>query len=119
VAWIFEKRGVIVVDGERYTEDDLIAAIDAGAEDVQEDGDLLKVIADPSDLAQVREALDTAGVQIQSSDLAMEPRSVVEVDESAAPALLRLLDALEEHDDVNEVRANFDIPQELLEQVAA
>jgi YebC/PmpR family DNA-binding regulatory protein len=119
VAWIFEKRGVVVVDAERYGEDDLIAAIDAGAEDVEQDGDLLKVITDPADLATVREALETAGVEIQSSDLAMEPRNVVEVDESAAPALLRLLDALEEHDDVNEVHANFDIPEEVLEKAVA
>jgi YebC/PmpR family DNA-binding regulatory protein len=119
VAWIFEKRGVIVVDGERYGEDDLIAAIDAGAEDVEEDGDLLKVIAKPGDLATVREALESAGVEIQSSDLAMEPKSLVEVDESAAAALLRLLDALDEHDDVNEIHANFDIPAELLEKAAA
>src|ERR687887_1049233 len=83
VAWIFEKRGVIVVDGDRYGEDDLIAAIDAGAEDVQEDGDLLKVISDPADLAKVREALAQAGVEVQSSDIAMEPRNLVEVDESA------------------------------------
>jgi YebC/PmpR family DNA-binding regulatory protein len=119
VAWIFEKRGVIVVDGERYGEDNLIAAIDAGAEDVEEDGDLLKVIADPSDLATVREALEAAGVEIQSSDLTMEPKNLVEIDESTAPALLRLLDALEEHDDVNEVHANFDIPAEVLEKAAA
>ena len=118
VAWIFEKRGVIVVDGDRYSEDDLIAAIDAGAVDVQEDVDLLKVITDPADLARVREALQASGVEIQSSDLAMEPKSTVEVDEVAAPTLLRLLDALEEHDDVSEVHANFDIPQEVLETAA-
>jgi YebC/PmpR family DNA-binding regulatory protein len=119
VAWIFEKRGVIVVDGERYGEDDLIAAIDAGAEDVQEDGDLLKVITDPATLSAVREALEEAGVEIESSDLAMEPKSTVEVEEGSAATLLRLLDALEEHDDVNEVHANFDIPEEVLERVAA
>ncbi len=118
VAWIFEKRGVIVVDAERYGEDDLIAAIDAGAEDVQQDGDLLKVISDPSQLQGVREALKDAGVEIQSSDLAMEPKSLVDVDEASAGSLLRLLDDLEEHDDVNEVHANFDIPEEVLEKVA-
>jgi YebC/PmpR family DNA-binding regulatory protein len=118
VAWIFEKRGVIVVDAERYGEDDLIAAIDAGAEDVQQDGDLLKVISDPPQLQEVREALEAAGVEIQSSDLAMEPKNLVDVDESAAGSLLRLLDDLEEHDDVNEVHANFDIPEEVLEKVA-
>jgi YebC/PmpR family DNA-binding regulatory protein len=119
VAWIFEKRGVVVVDGKRYGEDDLIAAIDAGAEDVQEDGDLLKVVSDPADLAAVRQALDEAGVEIQSSDLAMEPKNVVEIGEDNAKTLLRLLDALEEQDDVNEVHANFDIPEEVLEQAAA
>jgi YebC/PmpR family DNA-binding regulatory protein len=118
VAWIFEKRGVIVVDADRYGEDDLIAAIDAGAEDVQQDGDLLKVISEPSQLTAVREALERAGVEIQSSDLAMEPKNLVEVEESAARALLRLLDSLEDHDDVNEVHANFDIPQEVLEKAA-
>jgi YebC/PmpR family DNA-binding regulatory protein len=118
VAWIFEKRGVVVVDAERYGEDDLIAAIDAGAEDVQRDGDLLKVITDPADLAAVRTALTDAGVEVQSSALAMEPSSVVDVDESSARPLLRLLDDLEEQDDVNEVHANFDIPEEILETVA-
>jgi YebC/PmpR family DNA-binding regulatory protein len=119
VAWIFEKRGVIVVDGDRYGEDDLIPAIDAGAEDVQQDGDILKVITEPASLAPVREALERAGVEIQSSDLAMEPKSTVEVDGSSARPLLRLLDDLEDHDDVSEVHANFDIPQEVLEEVAA
>ena len=119
VAWIFEKRGVVVVDGERYGEDDLIPAIDAGAEDVQEDGGLLKVVSEPGRLAAVREALEASGVEVQSSDLAMEPKSVVDVGESEAPTLLRLLDALEEQDDVNEVHANFDIPEEVLEKAAA
>jgi YebC/PmpR family DNA-binding regulatory protein len=119
VAWVFEKRGVVLVDGDRYGEDDLIAAIDAGAEDVQEDGDLLKVISVPAALGEVRAALEGAGVEIQSSELAMEPRNVVEVGEREAPALLRLLDALDDQEDVNEVHANFDIPEELLERAAA
>jgi YebC/PmpR family DNA-binding regulatory protein len=118
VAWIFEKRGAIVVDGARYGEDDLIAAIDAGAEDVREDEDLLRVITDPGDLSAVRAALEESGVAIQSSDVTMEPKSTVEVGEADAGALLRLIDALEEHDDVNEVHANFDIPEEILEKAA-
>jgi YebC/PmpR family DNA-binding regulatory protein len=119
VAWIFEKRGAIVVDGNRYGEDDLIAAIDAGAEDVREDGDLLRVITDPGDLSAVRTVLEESGVEIQSSDVAMEPKSTVEVDESDVGALLRLIDALEEHDDVNEVHANFDIPDDVLVKLAS
>src|SRR6185312_7592426 len=93
VAWQFEKRGVILVDGERYGEDDLMAAIDAGAEDVAEDGDLVKVLTPAGDLAQVRAALEGAGVEIQSAELAMEPKSVVEVGGSDATQLLRLMDA--------------------------
>jgi YebC/PmpR family DNA-binding regulatory protein len=107
VAWIFEKRGAVVVDGARYGEDDLIAAIDAGAEDVQEDGDLLRVLSEPGDLTAVREALESAGVEIQSADLAMEPKSTVVVKGDEAKRLLELLDDLSEHDDVNEVHANF------------
>jgi YebC/PmpR family DNA-binding regulatory protein len=119
VAWIFEKRGVVVVDADRYGEDDLIAAIDAGAEDVREDGDSLRVIAAPGDLAAVRAALEEAGVEVQSADLTMEPKSTVEVKGTDAEWLLRLVDALEEHDDVNEVHANFDVPAEIIEKLAA
>jgi YebC/PmpR family DNA-binding regulatory protein len=119
VAWIFEKRGAIVVDGERYGEDDLIAAIDAGAEDVREDGGQLRVICEPSDLKAVREALEASGVEVESSDVAMEPKSTVMVKGSEAEWLLKLVDALEEHDDVNAVHANFDVPQEIIEKLAS
>jgi YebC/PmpR family DNA-binding regulatory protein len=119
VAWIFEKRGVVLVNGERYGEDDLLAAIDAGADDVSHDGDLLKVVCEPGALGAVREALEAEGVEINSAEVAMEPKSVVEVGESDAPALVRLMDALDDHDDVNEVHANFDIPEQVLEGLAA
>jgi len=114
VAWIFEKRGVVVVDGNRYGEDDLIVAIDAGAEDVREDGEQLRVVCEPANLAAVREALEAAGVEVT-----MEPKSTVMVKGSEAEDLLRLFDTLEEHDDVNEVHGNFDVPQEILEKLAA
>jgi YebC/PmpR family DNA-binding regulatory protein len=119
VAWQFEKSGVILVDGERYGEDDLMPAIDAGAEDVAEDDDLLKVTTAASDLAAVRTALDEAGVEVQSAELSMEPKTTVEVGEGDAPGLLRLMDALEDHDDVDSVHANFDVPEEILEKEAA
>jgi YebC/PmpR family DNA-binding regulatory protein len=119
VAWIFEKRGVVVVDGARYGEDDVIAAIDAGAEDVQEDGEQLRILSEPSDLAAVRGALESAGVQIQSAEVAMEPKSTVMVKGTDAEWLLKLVDTLEEHDDVNEVHANFDVPAEIIEKLAA
>jgi YebC/PmpR family DNA-binding regulatory protein len=119
VAWQFEKRGVILLDGERYGEEDLMPAIDAGAEDVSEDGDLLKITTAASDLTVVRSALESAAVEVQSAELSMEPKSTVEVGEGDALALLRLMDALEEHDDVDSVHANFDVPEEVLEKAAA
>ncbi len=118
VAWIFEKRGVLAVDGARYGEDDLIAAIDAGAEDVREEGDLLRVLCEPASLSAVREALETGGVEIQSADVTMEPKSTVEVKGNEAKSLLGLIEDLEDDDDVNEVHANFDIPDEVLQQLA-
>jgi len=120
VAWQFENRGVVVVDGERYSEDDLLPAIDAGADDVAADGDLLKATSDPRSLAAVRAALEEAGVEIESAELTMEPKSVVEVySESEARALIKLIEELDDHDDVEAVNANFDIPEALLEQAAA
>jgi transcriptional/translational regulatory protein YebC/TACO1 len=111
---------VVLVDGERYAEDDLIAAVDAGAEDVATDGDLLKVTSEPSDLVAVREALEAEGVEVQSSELSMDPKTVVEIsEEGTARRLVGLMETLDDHDDVDAVHANFDIPAELLEQAAA
>ena len=119
VAWIFDKRGAITVDATRYGEEDLITAIDAGAEDVQEDGDTLRILSDPSNLSAMREALEAAGVQIRSAEVSLEPKSTVEVGERDAIELLGLLEELSEHDDVSEVHANFDIPEEVMQRVAA
>jgi YebC/PmpR family DNA-binding regulatory protein len=120
VAWQFEKRGVVLVDGARYSEDDLIVAIDAGAEDVSEDGDLLKVTSDPSSLAAVREALLGSGIEVRDTALAMEPSNVVEVsDAGEVKRLMALMSALDDHEDIEAVHSNFDVPEELLEQVAA
>jgi YebC/PmpR family DNA-binding regulatory protein len=118
VAWVFEKRGVVMVDAERYSEDDLMPAIDAGADDVSHEGDSLKVVGAAEDLAAVREALESAQVEIESAELTMEPKSVVEVGGGDASSLMRLMDALDEHDDVEAVHANFDIPADVLEQPA-
>jgi YebC/PmpR family DNA-binding regulatory protein len=119
VSWQFSKRGVILVDGDRYGEDDLMVAIEAGAEDVGEDGDVLKVVTGAADLAAVRGELEGAGIEIESAELSMEPKSTVEVGEGEAPGLLRLMDTLEDHDDVDAVHANFDVPEEIIERVAA
>ena len=118
VAWQFEKRGVILVDAERYGEDDLMVAIDAGAEDVADDGGSLKVMTEPADLVPVRSALEDAGIEIESADLVMDPKTTVEVDEGDAARLIKLMDALDEHDDVDAVHANFDIDERTLASLA-
>jgi YebC/PmpR family DNA-binding regulatory protein len=119
VAWIFEKRGVVTVDGSRYGEDDVLPAIDAGAEDVRDEGEELRILSEPGALADVRAALEESGIEIVSSDVTMEPKTSVEVGKGDARSLLGLLDALEEHDDVSAVHANFDIPEEILTEIAA
>jgi YebC/PmpR family DNA-binding regulatory protein len=119
VAWMFEKKGVLLVDANRYSEDDLMAAIDAGAEDLSSEGDSIRIVCEPSRLRAVREALEESNVEVQSTEQSMLPRSVVDVGTDDARKLLRLLDALDEHDDVDQVHANFDIKAEVLEEVAA
>jgi YebC/PmpR family DNA-binding regulatory protein len=118
VAYLFDKRGVIVVDANRYSEDDLMPAIDAGAEDIALDEDVYEVITEPADLATARDALAAAGVELESADLTQRPRARVPVDESDAGKLMKLIDALEENDDVNAVHANFDVDSAVLERVA-
>jgi len=118
VAYLFDRKGLVVVDAERYTEDDLMAAIDAGAEDIALDADVYEVVSDPSDLTAVREALAAAGVEIEAAEVAMQPKSRVPLEEDAAAKLMRLIDALEDQDDVDAVHANFDVDAEVLERVA-
>ena len=119
VAWIFEKRGVVLVDAERYTEDDLMAAIDAGAEDVVLDENVFEVLSDPGELQAVRQAIEEAGVEIQSAEITMRPTTRVELPEDRVGTLLRLVEALEDDDDVVAVHANFDVDTAVLERLAA
>jgi YebC/PmpR family DNA-binding regulatory protein len=119
VAYNFDKKGVIVVDGERYSEDDLMIAIDAGAEDISREDDAWEVITEPSDLTAVRRALEDAGVELQNAEVTQRPKVLVPVDEDTAAKLLRLVDALEDNDDVDAVHANFDVDAEVLERLMA
>ncbi len=118
VSYLFDKRGVIVVDASRYDEDDLMAAIDAGAQDIAPDEDVYEIVSEPSDLGAVREALQTAGVEIESADVTQRPTVRVPVDEADATRLMKLIDALEEFDDVGAVHANFDVDADVLERIA-
>ena len=118
VAYLFDKTGVIVVDGERYTEDDLLVAVEAGAEDIEADEDALEVLTAPADLQLVRGALEQAGVELQSAELIWRPKTRVEVDEDGLKKLLRLIEALEDSDDIGDVHANFDASADVMERVA-
>lgn len=118
VAWMFETFGVVVVDGSNHSEDDLIIAIDAGASDVVEEDGKLRVLAEPTDLTAVRKAIEAEDIEIESAGLEVIPKNTVEIEESEAGTLIKLLEAIEDQDDVNEVHANFDIPDEVLEKLA-
>ena len=118
VAWNFDKKGVVLVDAERHHEDDLIVAIDAGAEDLARDENVWEIVTAPGDLQAVRDALSEAGVEIQSADVTMRPQSRVEVEEGQVARVLRLLEDLEDQDDVSAVHANFDIDTATLERLA-
>jgi YebC/PmpR family DNA-binding regulatory protein len=120
VAWLFERRGVILVDGEVDEDELTLAAAEGGADDVSLDGSTYQVIAPAESLTSVREAIEAAGIEVQSSELTMIPKTTIELeDESAAKKVLRMMDALEENDDIQDVYANFDIPERVLEEVAS
>ena len=121
VTWLFERRGIVLVDAEGVDEDELtLAAAEGGADDVRRDGTSFEVTSAPESLVSVREAIEAAGIPIASAELTMVPKTTIEVDEeSAAKKILRLMDALEENDDVQDVYSNFDIPEQVLEAVAS
>jgi YebC/PmpR family DNA-binding regulatory protein len=119
VAWQFDRKGVIVVEREGVDEDELMeVALAGGAEDIAEDGAQWQITTDPADLAAAREALADGGIGYASAELTMVPRATVEVSEREARQVLRLIDELEDNDDVQDVYANFDISEEILEAVA-
>jgi len=120
VAWLFGRKALALVDGERYDEEEvMLAAAEGGAEDVEPDGSSLRITAPAEGVQSLRDALETAGIEVESADVTMLPKTTVEVeDEATARKILRLMDALDENDDVQDVYANFDIPERVLEAVA-
>jgi YebC/PmpR family DNA-binding regulatory protein len=118
VAYLFEKRGVIVVDAERYSEDDLLPAIEAGALDIGIDDDVYEIQTEPGALQEVRAALEQAGIELQSAEVTQLPTTKVHLDEDGATKLMRLIETLEDNDDVGDVHANFDVDADVLERVA-
>jgi YebC/PmpR family DNA-binding regulatory protein len=118
VAYLFDKKGTVVVDASRYSEDDLLPAVEAGAEDISVDGDVFEVVSEPAEFTAVRDALEHSGVELESAEMAYRPSSLVPIGEGQATMLMRLIESLEESDDVDAVHANFDAPADVLERVA-
>ncbi len=118
VAYLFSQCGLIVVDAEAHSEEQLMVAIDAGAEEIELDEDVYEVITPAAALSAVRAALDQAGIGYQSAELVQRPAVRVEIDEADASTLLKLIDALEDNDDVGDIHANFEIDAEVLDRIA-
>ena len=120
VSWQFERKGVVILPKKADEDELMLVAMEAGAEDLQDQGDTWQLTAGPADLARLRGALEAAGIPFDSADLTMLPTTSVPLtEEGDARRVLRLIDALEEHDDVQNVYANFDIPDSILEVVEA
>jgi YebC/PmpR family DNA-binding regulatory protein len=120
VGWMFERKGVLSVQaGDQDPEEIGLTAIEAGADDVQVDGGTVEITTEPATFEAVRRAVEATGVAIENAEVTMQPKQTVPVGEDKAAAVLRLLEALEEEDDVQQVYANFDIPVDVLERVSA
>jgi YebC/PmpR family DNA-binding regulatory protein len=118
VAYLFDKKGVVTIDAEKYSEDDLMVAVDAGAEDIVAEDDHFEVITEPSDFQAVRKALEDAEIEIASGEVLWRPKTRTEVDEDTAAKLFRLIDNLDANDDVGEVHANYDVDDAVMERLA-
>ncbi len=120
VSWMFEKKGLIVVDKDKVDEDTLMeVALEAGAEDIKEGEREYEVITSPKDLEGVKKALADHGIEYQMAEVTMYPQTVVKLEGKEAEQMLRLMEMLEDNDDVQRVYANFDIPEKAMEQLSA
>jgi len=120
VSWMFEKRGVILVDKDKADEDTVMeVALDAGAEDVEDLGESWQVTTDPSEFEAVRDAFEQKGVPVSFAEASMVPQTTVRLSGKEAEQMLKLVDAIEDHDDVQHVYSNFDISEEEMERLSA
>jgi YebC/PmpR family DNA-binding regulatory protein len=119
VGWMFDKKGILTVDKSQIDEDRLMdIALDAGAEDVRDEGEVFEVIAPPEDFEKVKERLDQEKITIASAQVSLVPKNTVDVDAKNVEQVLKLSEELEDHDDVQNVAANFHIPDELMDKVS-
>ncbi len=120
VGWMFERKGMIMASaGARDPEEVALAAIEAGADDVQVDGKSVEITTPPNAFERIKAAVEALGVTVDNAEITMQPKQTVPVGEDKAVAVLRLMESLEEDDDVQQVYANFDIPTNVLERVSA
>jgi YebC/PmpR family DNA-binding regulatory protein len=118
VSYLFDKKGVVIVETSSASEEDLMVAVDAGAEDIVDNQDHFEVISEPADFQAVRKAIEDAGITIASSEVLWRPQVRTEVDEETAGKLFRLLEKLDENDDVGEVHGNYDVDDAVMERLA-
>jgi YebC/PmpR family DNA-binding regulatory protein len=119
VAWMFDKKGLIVIEKEGVDEEKLLdLALEAGAEDVNDEETEFEVITDPGDFEAVKDAIDTAKIPYTLAEISMIPKNTVKLEEKRAQQMLNLMQALEDNDDVSNVYANFDIPDEVMEALS-
>lgn len=119
VSWMFDKKGLITIDKDKANEDDLIAiALDAGAEDVQIEDDSYEIVTAPEDFEKVKEAIEKAGIETVLAEVSMIPQSTLKVEGKEAHQVLKLIESLEEYDDTQKVHSNFDIADDIIEQLA-
>ena len=118
MSYLFHRKGVIVVEKNGVTEDDVLTAVlDAGAEEVNDLGESFEVVSEPTDLVTARKALQDAGIDYDSADTAFLPTVEVDLDEEQAKRVFRLIEALEDSDDVQDVYANYSVPDEIMEKL--
>lgn len=118
VGWMFDRKGVITFSKDKYTEDALMeAAIEAGADDLSDEGDTWELKTAMTDFNAVREALENAGLEMESAELAMVPQNLLPVDVETGRKIVRLLEALDDNDDVQNVYSNADLPEELMAEM--
>ena len=118
VSWMFTQKGTVVVNKGGVDEDTLMTlALDAGAEDVKDEGDFFEIVSSPTDFEQVKKSLADNGIEFANAELTREPQTVIKLEGKHAEQILKLMDALEEQDDMQKVYSNFDIPDEILEKL--
>ncbi len=120
VAWMFDKKGVILVGKDGSVDEDslLSVVLEAGADDMKSEDDHFEIITDPIDLKIVSDALESASIKFSSASITMLPKDMVKLKKNDAKKVLKLMDALDDHDDVQEVYSNFDIPDEIMDEIA-